>query len=293
MDDETQALPPIPMDWKKMFFEQTFSLLKAREKITILQGSNPQVFLTDKQRAALAYVLEAAESVRARGIKDLDIVRDLLDSTESRVYARMRNPTNNYLFKRMADYFGIVQGEDTVSSALDKIENKDKDRIMEDPRVKFYKSKPSTNFVERFMDALELMCQARPPLEFIQQWTDDVQVNGADQLQEWVLNNQWMDWATGIGTIEAAIVMADNPREDQEHVGFYRSGPAVESQDQDDTADSNGESVENQGTDPRVLLLACSLNYVIGYLSNDLIVKEHVSNLMELEHYLKTGELNG
>lgn len=35
--------------------------------------------------------------------------------------ATQSHPTNNYLFKRMAEHFGIVLGKDTISEALDKV----------------------------------------------------------------------------------------------------------------------------------------------------------------------------
>ena len=75
-----------------------------------------------------------------------------------------------------------------------------------------------TTWMERFRTALRLMCGAEPPEDVCQEWLDDVQVDFADRLQEWVVNQPGTpEWAQGIATIEAAMTWADNPTEGDGH----------------------------------------------------------------------------
>lgn len=76
-----------------------------------------------------------------------------------------------------------------------------------------------TSWMDRFRHALSLFCGGKEaPLEYCELWLRNEQVNGADPLQDWVAYNLSVYWATGIGTIEAAQVMADNPEEGVEHL---------------------------------------------------------------------------
>jgi len=65
-------------------------------------------------------------------------------------------------------------------------------------------------YVDRVLDALGLLCEGRkPPREMVEAWfmSDD------HSLQDWAVCNAGVCWATGIGTIEAAIAMAETPEE--------------------------------------------------------------------------------
>lgn len=73
-----------------------------------------------------------------------------------------------------------------------------------------------TTWMERFISALTIMCKAEPPLEYCQEWVDDVAVNGAYRLQNWV-GAYSPSWAQNIVTIEAAEVWADTPVEGAMH----------------------------------------------------------------------------
>jgi len=77
---------------------------------------------------------------------------------------------------------------------------------------------PPTSWMQRFMGALTLMCGAPPPPDMCQEWIDNVQVNYADRLQAWVVNQPGTPyWVQGIVTIEAAEVWADSPEEGENH----------------------------------------------------------------------------
>ena len=67
-----------------------------------------------------------------------------------------------------------------------------------------------TLYVDRVVEALALLCNgAKPPRELVEGWLLDK----SDGLQDWAVNNTAVCWGTGIGTIEAAIAMADTPEE--------------------------------------------------------------------------------
>lgn len=76
-----------------------------------------------------------------------------------------------------------------------------------------------TTWMQRFVDALTIMCGAEPPLVYCQEWIDNVDVKGASRLQNWVgMQPTTPSWAQNIVTIEAAHVWADTPVEDEIHL---------------------------------------------------------------------------
>jgi hypothetical protein len=74
-----------------------------------------------------------------------------------------------------------------------------------------------TTYLERFVDALGLLCRSAPPRELCEAWLNDE----SETLQEWVVNHLRVHWASGIGTIEAAQHMADVPEESDAHEGYF------------------------------------------------------------------------
>jgi hypothetical protein len=72
----------------------------------------------------------------------------------------------------------------------------------------------NTKYLDRLIEALTLLCGGTvPPREMVLAWeTDD-----SEELQDWAACNTKLPWAMGIGTIEAAQVMADNPEEGMGH----------------------------------------------------------------------------
>lgn len=71
----------------------------------------------------------------------------------------------------------------------------------------------ATEWINRFVKALAMLCRAEPPRQLCVEWT----LNKNDDLQQWVCANVGVYWATGIGTIEAAEHMADMPEEGVSH----------------------------------------------------------------------------
>ena len=68
-----------------------------------------------------------------------------------------------------------------------------------------------TSFMKRFGDALQLLCSGhRPPEEMMLAWFDKTKDD--NRLQEFCCEHG-PDWAQGIGMIDAAQVMADQPTE--------------------------------------------------------------------------------
>ena len=73
-----------------------------------------------------------------------------------------------------------------------------------------------TTYAQRFIAALALLCDSEPSQDLCEQWL----AGTSENLQEWVVSHVRAEWATGIGAIEAAQHLADNPNEGEEHVGF-------------------------------------------------------------------------
>lgn len=70
-----------------------------------------------------------------------------------------------------------------------------------------------TTYLQRFGDAMQLLCQGhRPSDDILEAWL----FHENERLQEFACNNG-PEWAQGIGLIDAAMVLADNPEEGHEH----------------------------------------------------------------------------
>ena len=71
-----------------------------------------------------------------------------------------------------------------------------------------------TDWLSRFAQAIGLLCGGpAPDFAMCAAWTN----NESEELQQWVLENSKVAWCSGIGTIEAATIMADTPEEDLRH----------------------------------------------------------------------------
>ena len=74
-----------------------------------------------------------------------------------------------------------------------------------------------TTWMERFRDALRIMCNNKmPPLEICEKWVNDDESGGLT-LQDWAKCNASARWSQGIVTIEAAMAWADRPEEGAGH----------------------------------------------------------------------------
>lgn len=83
-----------------------------------------------------------------------------------------------------------------------------------------------TTYAYRFQMALALLCGNHlPDARLCELWFTESSEEAHSQLQEWAINHTVMPWATGIGTIEAALALADTP---VEHANHERSKSIVE-----------------------------------------------------------------
>ncbi|UWX68864.1 hypothetical protein [Burkholderia gladioli] len=73
----------------------------------------------------------------------------------------------------------------------------------------------ATTYIERFIDAMGLLCRGKPDRAMCEQWL----THENDDLQSWAINNIRIHWQMGISTIEAAQYLADLPEEGENHEG--------------------------------------------------------------------------
>jgi hypothetical protein len=74
----------------------------------------------------------------------------------------------------------------------------------------------ATVYIERFISALGMLLRKTPPREMCEQWLN----HESEELQSFAVSNARIYWMTGIGAIEAAQVLADNPDEGEAHEGY-------------------------------------------------------------------------
>ncbi len=82
------------------------------------------------------------------------------------------------------------------------------------------KASNATTWMERFRDALTIMCGAEPPLKMCEMWfANEQDESQLDPLQNWVgMQKGTPKWAQCIVTIDAAQVWADYPEEGKGHL---------------------------------------------------------------------------
>jgi hypothetical protein len=76
----------------------------------------------------------------------------------------------------------------------------------------------STRWVDRFTDALQVLCGERPPADLVQSWLDPVA--DCQRLQDWVgdhMHERLRPHSQCISLIDAAHVIADQPEEGDGH----------------------------------------------------------------------------
>lgn len=80
-----------------------------------------------------------------------------------------------------------------------------------------------TDYIERFTEAIALMCSKKPPKEIVTAWLDKTKDDM--RLQEFAIEHG-PAWAQGIAILDAANIMANQPAEGIEHE-FLEEPPAV------------------------------------------------------------------
>lgn len=71
-----------------------------------------------------------------------------------------------------------------------------------------------TTYHQRFTEVVSLLCRAAPPADMVEGWlTPDADDH---RLQEWAIEHS-PNWSQGIGVLDAAHVMADQPAEGEGH----------------------------------------------------------------------------
>lgn len=71
-----------------------------------------------------------------------------------------------------------------------------------------------TTYAQRFAEAVALLCREMPPADMVAAWID--RSSGDHSLQDWACERA-PAWAQGIGLLDAAHVMADQPTEGVNH----------------------------------------------------------------------------
>ena len=71
--------------------------------------------------------------------------------------------------------------------------------------------KANTTFSDRFSDAVEILCGAKPPQKLVTAWLRDEDIY--PNLQNWILGQKIPIWAQGIVLLDAAELMASTPVE--------------------------------------------------------------------------------
>lgn len=76
-----------------------------------------------------------------------------------------------------------------------------------------------SSHVERFTSAVTAIIGKEPPAAMVQEWLEDVEVNGAWRLQNWVGMNlpANLQWVQCIVLLDAARELAEGPEEGKGH----------------------------------------------------------------------------
>lgn len=121
----------------------------------------------------------------------------------------------------------------------------------------------TTTYKERFAAAVATIVGKIPSADLIDEWLDNVEVDGAHRLQHWVGRNlpRAIDWAQCIVVLDAAHVLAADPEEGVDHEPWQDpNAPAAELSDQ--ALDALPQALAHADT------LADSLDATVGALDH-------------------------
>ena len=74
-----------------------------------------------------------------------------------------------------------------------------------------------TKWIDRFSEAIALLCGAKPPEHLVKEWLDHTDDPHRQNLQDWAACKTPLQWSQGIQVIDAAHALADNPEEGCDH----------------------------------------------------------------------------
>ena len=96
-------------------------------------------------------------------------------------------------------------------------------------------------YKQRFSEVIQLLTDAKPPTVLVESWLD----NTSDDLQVWIINQLGDSWPQGIAVIDAAIAMADQPKEGLQEEICYNRPTTLELTDRVKTLGGIIERLEN------------------------------------------------
>lgn len=160
-----------------------------------VEGTNE---LSTKDLAELTNYATAVSVYLMDAVTDASIYRDMAGSFDALMALK------NDLVKQLDQQVEMRKG-DIIDSYVDQA------TLEGDP------DQPTT-WDYRFQMALALLCNNHLPDERLcRLWRDEEDEDAHEALQSWVLSHCALSWATGIGTIEAAMTLADTPDEGGKH----------------------------------------------------------------------------
>lgn len=105
---------------------------------------------------------------------------------------------------------GIPLEADPLHTAITAIER----ALTQRPAAQADDWRTPTTYAQRFSEAVALLCREMPPADMVAAWID--RSSDDHRLQDWACERA-PSWAQGIGLLDAAHVMADQPTEGVDH----------------------------------------------------------------------------
>jgi len=145
--------------------------------------------MSNEKTSSISKIIASVESVLA----DIGIIPKRSNLNESQLMAAL---------EKMKNEFFRLKGVEVEVAPLRELKTK---------------VEPTTK-AERFSDALTILCGGYvPEIELVDAWFDEEDDQSHIKLQEWAVNHSAAGWAMGIGVIDAALTLADNPDEGVDH----------------------------------------------------------------------------
>lgn len=90
-----------------------------------------------------------------------------------------------------------------------------------------------TTYKDRFAVSIAALVGNIPPADLVDEWVNNVEVDGAHRLQHWVGENlpSHLSWAQCIVLLDAAHVLAASPEEGEDHEPWLTHGDAKDAED--------------------------------------------------------------
>lgn len=192
------------------------------ELVDILEATDVPIHLHDfdqrliEARDSAAYNLDVFNCLSVSAISTLGIYAAAVGFWLRQLSVRYDGEHSADFVAQVFEVYRELRGD--LNDMIKLKEAAENARTIADDDFYFTEPDEPTLFIDRFRASLALLCDNTiPPKRLCRAWLSQDEDESSEQLQAWAANHSKLNWAMGIGIIEAALTLAENPVEGVDH----------------------------------------------------------------------------